>query len=121
MKRLRSLKLCDSDIDQTTCQLNKVAHMYADRQVYRKLQEFPVYFMGVFRLKTYEIQCSQRHIWQQQLQVIFQQSTGMLDLSSLLFSLKTLGFRFILQGSLINHLPLSYNIILELNHSFLHR
>lgn len=55
MKRFRSLNLCDSGIDQTTCQLNEVAHMYADRQVYRKLQEFPFYFMGVFRLKAFEI------------------------------------------------------------------
>lgn len=120
MKRLRSLNLCDSGIDQTTCQLNEVAHMYADRQVYRKLQEFPVYFMGVFRPKAFEIQCFQRHFWQQQLQVIFQQSTCMLDLSSLLFSLKTLGFKFVLQGSLINQLPLPSCAMLELNHSFLH-
>lgn len=106
MKRLRSPNLWDSGIDQTACQLNEVAHMYADRQVYRKLQEFPVYFMGVFRPKAFDIQCFQRHFWQQQLQVIFQQPRCTLDLSSLLFSLKTLGFRLVLRGSLINLLPL---------------
>lgn len=112
MKRLRSLNLCDSGIDQTACQLNEVAHTYADRQVYRKLQEFPVYSVGVFRPKAFEIQSFQRHFWQQQLQVIFQQSTCMLDLSSLLFSLKSLGFRFVLQGSLINQLPFHSSVSL---------
>lgn len=82
MKRLRSLKLCDSGIDQPACQLNEVAYMCADRQVYTKLWEFTFYFMGGIRPKAFEIQCFQRHFWHQQLQAIFQQSTCMLDLST---------------------------------------
>lgn len=107
MERLRSLRLCGSGGDQTTSQLNEVAHMYADRfmENSRCFQSTLWEYLGQ-RLWRYKVS---KHIF------------GSSSFKSFLYCLHInqnclvycVPCRFVLQGSLINKIFLPSNVMLQ--------